>query len=502
MHPAPPSAGFNPHKGGKALKLIVPLPTRLNIPGTRAYLVGGSVRDLILGDRPLDYDVVVQAPEAYAVQLAGKLGRRCIPMGRDPFRVYRIVADGIQVDVAAINGDTLEADLMKRDFTINALACDLNDGQVVDPAGGLIDLQQRVVRMVSPRVFRADPLRLLRAFRMAAVLGFAIEPATLAAIRSAPDDIRASAGERILSELHKILACRHSHRTILAMAEAGLLEAVLPELTPLHGTRQNHHHSLDGWDHTFQAYTQLEHILTDPQERLPERASEFVLKIDCHESVLLKLALLLHDIGKPACRSIDGSGSIHFYGHPRRGAAMMPSLCQRLRMSTRDRNRLTFLIANHQRPMDLYLAATERSGQKSTKAQGRFFRLCAESAPHILLHALADNLGKHPIQEQTITGASAFIIDLLETYFNRIKERREKPLINGRDLIEQFGLTPSPQFATLLSHIEEAHLSGDIQNRPQALQWVATHLKQTRSLPVVRPENTGSRMNNSNSDNN
>ncbi len=454
--------------------MIIKAPTHIVVPHPEAYLVGGSVRDLIRGRSPLDYDIVVgQDPEIYAAKLAKQLKARVISLGKEPFTVYRVVAGNTSVDVAAMHAPGIEADLEARDFTINALACHLDSGRILDPTGGLHDLRHRVVRMVSSRAFAADPLRLLRAFRMAVTLDYDIEPGTLEVIAQRSAEIRKSAGERVLAELHKILASADSHRWLVQMASAGLLTAIFPELKPLQTCRQHNQHAEDLFSHTLQAFHQMECLLSRPEEVTAKETTRFISALKQHQRVLLKLAILLHDIGKPQSRTIDATGKTHFCGHAKKSAALLPAICRRLRMSNHDRDWLTFIIGQHQRPLDLILSADKSTGQISSRALGRFFRQCGSHAPALLLHAMADNLGKQRAQSLNQGAMGPSITALMETYFTRIQTRIAQPLINGNDLIRHFGLVPSPRFGSILEQIQEACLAGSIQNRDQALKRVA-----------------------------
>ncbi len=469
-------------KHQETVSLVITPPKHIIVPHPNAYLVGGSVRDLIRGSTPFDYDIAVaQEPEVYAAKLARQLGSRVIPLGKKPFTVYRVVAGTTSVDVAAMNGTSIESDLKARDFTINALACELANGQIIDTTRGLDDLKHHTIRMVSYQAFRADPIRLLRAFRMAAVMNYYIEPRTLEAIADGAATIQRSAGERVLSELHKTLACPHSHRSIVKMAETGLLAAIFPELIPLQTCRQNRYHAEDVFNHSLNAYRQMENILASPEDRLSGETARFVTTLGDHKRILLKMALLLHDIGKPQSRSKDDTGEIHFYGHAKLGVTLLQPICRRLRMSNFDCEWLAFIIGNHQRPLELFLSANNRSGKASSKAVGRFFRKCGDHAPSLLLHALADNLVKIEQQNTNVNGMHQLIVDLLFTYFESIQTRRANPLINGDDLIRSFGLSPSPLFGSILGQIEDAYLAGSIQNRDQALEWVKNLIHQPPS---------------------
>ena len=288
---------------------------RLLPPEDGAFLVGGCVRDLLIGKPPADYDVAVSSgPESYARRLAERHGGRPVAIGPARHRIFRVVAGDRVFDVSPLAGSSIAADLHNRDFTINAMAFDLTRQALIDPENGRADLRNRVIRMVSPAAFTRDPLRQLRAFRLAAQFTCRIEPQTVQAVKNGAGTITRGAGERIRTELLKMLAISKSVNLIEQMAACGLLFDILPELAPLQSCRQNAHHSFDAWTHTLVAFRRLE-ALIDPDSRAEggsplDRAVQALH--DGGRTGLLKMALLLHDVGKPATRSVDEQGQVHF----------------------------------------------------------------------------------------------------------------------------------------------------------------------------------------------
>ena len=223
-------------------KLTLP-PFLKELPG-RAYLVGGSVRDLMLGRQPADYDIAVDLDaRGVADRIATRLGARVILLGHGPNAIHRVVTRTVCVDTAVIKGADIYSDLGARDFTINAMACTLEYGDIIDPFDGGSDLGNRIVRMVTHNAFDDDPLRLIRAYRMAAELDFAIHAKTRSAITERCQRIQEPAGERIWNELSRIMATPASHAHITAMADTGMLEALFPELITLRTCRQNQFHT-------------------------------------------------------------------------------------------------------------------------------------------------------------------------------------------------------------------------------------------------------------------
>lgn len=454
----------------------IELPHVLRCSDKTVYLVGGSVRDLIRDAVPTDYDVVVFGdPRAYAERLAGQIKTRVIELGTDRHTVYHLVSGKISIDITAAKGPDIEQDLIQRDFTINAMACSLADGRVVDVTTGLADLSGGMVRMISPAVFQEDPVRLIRAYRMAATLGFRIDAETAGAIARRAALIRQSAGERVWSELRQILTTPGSHDQISAMARSSLLIAILPQLAQLKGCQQNRHHAHDVLDHTLQALTALEAIIEDPAPHFTAQAVHCIEEMDAGTGAILKLALLLHDVGKPDSRTVDASGRAHFYGHAKQSALLAQVIGRRLTLSNQDRGLLHFLVLYHQRPLSLFLSANRDFGRLPPKALGRFLRQSGSRTPLLLLHALADHLGKGVASD----GMAAFIKLLMTAYFERMHPPR-MPLLNGNELMEAFGLSPSPLIGELLRRVEQAGLAGTIRDRKEAMAWVADFLIKNR----------------------
>ena len=455
----------------------LPIPTNILSQTPRAYLVGGSVRDMICGRRPLDYDIVVaKDPQGYAETLAARLNGCVVTIGKPGFPLYRIVKAPIAVDVTPLKGATLAADLSDRDFTINALAYDLNSEKIIDTTGGVADVEQGLVRMVSARAFKNDPVRMVRAHRMAIQLDFDMDPATSRAISAHAHTIQTSPGERIWAELALILSQPNSVETLRQMAQDELLFAIFPELGPLKGCRQSEPHHLDVLDHTLLAYQSLEGALTRPVKWLTGQAAALTQTFSPERQTLLKLALLLHDIGKPAKRSIDASGKIHFYGHAASGIHLARAIFKRLRMPKQEANWVDWIIANHSRPHDLY--KLDKDNRLTPKAIGKFLRLCAKHAPHLILHAMADNLGKDLSINNQIKERLSFFNHLLEAYFKTAATGNTAPLIGGRDLMAAFDLSPSPLLGALLKGIEEARLAGIFTSREAALEWAEAFLRE------------------------
>lgn len=436
--------------------------------GHRAYLVGGCVRDLLLGREPADYDVATDAtpqqvmsifPETWAV--GAQFGVVLVPVpGRDlstaepsavpqqvvevaTFRSDGVYSDGRHPDRVNFSTDPSE-DVRRRDFTINGL---LLDYQTLDPelyevrdfVGGRADLQAGVIRAigVAQQRFTEDKLRMLRAVRFAARFNFQIEEATFAAIRELAREIHAVSRERIRDELSKMLTEGRARRAFELLDETGLLAEVLPEIAAMKGVAQppQYHPEGDVWTHTLLML-----------ENLPHSASP--------ASKTLAWGVLLHDVGKPSTFRV-APDRIRFDGHVEVGVRMAEEICRRLRFSNDDTAQISALVANHMRFAD--------APKMKASTLKKFVRLPAFEE-HLELHRIDcssshGDLRNYEFVKQSIAEMPA-------------EDIRPRPLLTGDDLIAA-GYRPGPRFKEILGLVEDAQLEGGLENREHALEFVA-----------------------------
>ncbi|MFZ2633266.1 MAG: HDIG domain-containing metalloprotein [Desulfosalsimonadaceae bacterium] len=445
------------------------------IPKTpKTYLVGGTVRDMILGIPPKDYDLVtLDDPRQTAGRIAESIAGRVVALGKPGKMVFRVITRGLSLDVTPASGASIEEDLKKRDFTVNALAVSLSSGRLIDLFNGALDLQNKIIRMISVDNLRADPIRLLRAYRLAAFLNFSIDPETGRSIAAEASRISTSAGERVRDELMKLLDTPGAHRYVSQMDDAGLLTAIFPELLPLKACSQNEYHQFDVFEHTMQAVDYLEKLLHTPENLIPEHHSLKNVQPAINRWPLLKYAILLHDIGKPQTRSVDTNGRVHFYHHEQESADMARKINRRLRLSNRQQTYVDFIIRHHLKPLSLFTAF--QKDKLSQKAITRFFLKCDDLSTDLFIHAIADILGKGIAENAT--AFMEFADHMCKAYSGTFIPMAGHPrLLNGDDLIREFGLAPSPLFSKILRHVEEERLSQTIRTRDDALSVVKNFL--------------------------
>ena len=445
-------------------------------PG-QVYLVGGSVRDLLLGRRSDDIDLAVSGDaERLARYAATRSGHRMVRLGRGPLQVYRLPYPTGNMDLCRIHEAGIEAELARRDLSVNALALPLKPSdspiRLIDPCGGYIDLVEKRARFVSEANVLADPVRLLRLFRFMATLDLNPHPGSLDLVRKYSKKIQTVPGERLREEWVKLLGAARCHPVVAEMMAYGLLEALVPEMIPLRGCVQGGDHHLDVLQHTLLSLDMMEDLMRAPATVIPRFADDLKAYLENPAySVLLKTAVLLHDIGKPAVRSEDKLGRVHFHGHERLGVTLVGGIARRLRWSNSETDYICFVIRQHLRPFHLF--ESYLAGHLTPKGIYRFGRMAGEHLWGLMLHALADaSASRGPMQARR--GGLPALRDFLDYLTGAVLEQREdiheaSPLINGYELMDALNLKPGPQVGRMMRAIEEARAIGRVRNREQAL---------------------------------
>lgn len=449
---------------------------------TTLYLVGGAVRDVLLGRPVQDWDLLTADAPPLAAALAETLGMRAVLL-HEEVPTYRLVLKGEPrryLDLVSLRAPTLEQDLQARDFSLNAIAYDPLMDELHDPCGGLADVQQRLIRTLSRANLQSDPLRSLRAYRFHTELGFCLDEQTRQWLRETAGLIGNVAGERVGEELLKTLTPPRAAETLRLMDEDGLLRHLLPELEPMRGVQQGGFHHLDVWGHTLEVVANLEQIVLEPQHFFPTSialVNEY-LQHPRKPGVLL-LTALLHDIGKPQCQVRDERGWWRFFHHDEAGAQMADQIARRLALRRADTDTLTRLIHNHLRPLQLANMRLPRDGRLPTEitlsALRRLFRETHREGIGLLLLGLADAQGcRGPATVPGYHEQLAMVLDeMLTRYAQWRAQKAERPLLTGQDLINA-GFAPGPRFGEVLEAIEDAYADDLIQNREQALALAKT----------------------------
>ncbi|MQF82900.1 CCA tRNA nucleotidyltransferase [SAR202 cluster bacterium AD-802-E10_MRT_200m] len=475
--------------------------------GVKAYLVGGFIRDS-LADVPChDIDIVVEDdPEPIARKFAKEFNASYFLLDPD-HKIYRVLVHGgaeltpqsskipsvWNVDLAPIQG-SIEEDLYMRDFTINAIALDLTkktdnilETKLIDPMGGIEDLlSQKTLRSVSPAAIHTDPVRILRGVRIGTRLGLSITAQTQIEMKLGSERLFSSAPERIRNEILNILSESNSTESLLTLDTLGVLQEIFPRLSEGKGVSQPFEHYWDVFQHSIEAVKMTESILNKnfreqeligksiPWEPwLDDYFSEEV--VDGYtRSVVLKLTALLHDIAKPATKTLDHTGRARFIGHTNLGASMCSDILKQLRLSGKGINMVTTMVEQHLRPGQL----SQRGQQPTLKAIYRYFRDLDDVAIDTLFLNLADYLAargpKLDLDDwEVYCGLIAFTFNTRNDYS---QEKQCPRFVDGHDLITIFKMNPGPRFRPLLEMIQEAQSTGLVNSREEALSLIETTL--------------------------
>jgi len=445
------------------------------------YLVGGTVRDLLCGQKPVDIDLTTEGQlDRMAKKIATTLDGKIIHLGNHEVPVLRVVSPKHIIDISPLSGGCIEEDLMRRDFTINAMAYDLNKSKLVDCLEGQKDLKQKKIRMVSNHIFKSDPARLIRAFRMAASFGFSMTNETKTEISRQRGLISTVSAERIWPELVKLLKASHATHIVREMAELGLLISLIPEIEPSIGCRQNHHHQHDVFEHSLRGLKQVDRLLSN-DDRCASTFTPLLTSGNLSDVLyLLKYSALLHDIGKPAVRTVDEDGMVHFPGHATKSAKIASAISARLQLSNQEKRISDAIIRHHIRPLFLFLAS--QKGTLGSRGIIRFFKHCGDLTPAVLAHAIADIRAKKESMENRDERFIVFCHHLAVLYDDALtKQNTTARLLNGHDLMSELGLQPSPTLKLLLNRVDEFRLAGLMTTRDQALKWVESYLNKHRT---------------------
>lgn len=451
--------------------------------GEEAWLVGGAVRDGLLGAQSKDLDYAVRGDTCrLATAVADALGGRCFTYS-ETFSTQRVVlADG-EIDFASLRGPSIEADLAARDFTVDALAVSaraenlgglFETGRVIDPLGGLRHLRERRLVPCAPTAFSADPVRTLRLARLAAALDLDVAEQVLAASTRAAASLANVSGERIAQELAILLGGPAPVRGLRLLDRTGVLSAVLPEVAALRGVEQNPFHHLDVYEHTLEALERLPQVVAQMGgERFLAVPSQCGLP-GAPPLAALAFAVLFHDLGKPVVKQTAQDGRILFLRHDDVGARMAVDIAARLHQSRRFQAYLTLLIRTH-----LRLGFLVREAPLTRRALLRYRRAVEPFVFESVVLSLADRLATRGAR--TSAAAIARHYRLARVVWLEIpKATRPRPL-DGRQVMELLGLAPGPLVGEALRALQDEVDALEVRDREQAVRFLRRWWERRRS---------------------
>ncbi|MGD9581621.1 MAG: CCA tRNA nucleotidyltransferase [Vampirovibrionia bacterium] len=444
------------------------------------YIVGGYLRDLLI-DRETDdrdYVIIGESANIFAEKLAHYLDGYYVELDKDN-DIARVVLPDKQdyIDIAACVGNSIEEDLSRRDFTINAMAFNIDntsDKGIIDLYNGQSDLANRCLKVISYKNIIDDPLRILRGFRLASLLNAEIDNDTYNYIVENRALLNNVAFERINTEFNKLFNQNDSFKFVEKMAKSGVLEVVIPELSLQHNVPSNVYHHLGLYDHTLEVYNQLEKVIKIVSDTTLSHLQEYITP-STKRIVALKYAALLHDIAKPATWKIDENNKHSFIGHPEEGSVMAEEICQKLKLPSNVTKAVVKLVKYH-----LYPSQLSNTDEKPTvKAMNRFYRKIDDSVPELILLAIADRKAAVGplITEEILNNNIETLEYILENYYiAREKQEAMPKLVNGKDVMSILGISPSVRVGEILDEIRELQIEEHLITKEDAILWLKDQL--------------------------
>ncbi len=459
------------------------------------FAVGGSVRDVFLKRPIYDLDLASFSAAALSNKLASILRAKKITLDEDNI-VFRLILpnryqETRQIDIAQIQGKSIEEDLKRRDFTVNAMAWSSSKKNFLDPREGMKDLAKKTIRCRSEKILRADPLRILRAFRQSAQLGFKIEKNTLKLIKEVKALTLKSARERIRSEILALLEVPGSSQQLLAMDECGVLTSLFKDLESQRNTAVEYYGKGGVLTHSLTAAQRADFLMSHLKLIFPK---DYPAIRECRRNIVI-LAALLHDIAKPETARVI-KGRLHFFGHDLAGAAKVSKLLEGLRFSREEISLIESATRHHLRPG--YLAESEQITERSLY---RFFRDTGKDALYVLLTAWADHasyipeksllkflpLARKPVGKGLEKAPQALrktlrhlqtVNLLVSRLLNPQKEAVPTPLVNGNDIMKALKISPGPEVGNMIEKIREEQALGKIRTKEEALHFLSAFHRQ------------------------
>ena len=445
--------------------------------GRKVYLVGGTVRDYLLNRPTYDRDIIVLDENArhFSQKLAQTLDATFIPLDEEN-NIYRLVLkDKLNyLDITNPIENNFEKDLLRRDFTINALAMDIYTGEIIDSCGGKSDLKTGVIRMISDKNFDDDPLRILRAYRFQANLGFNIEDETMKAILSRKCRILEPAIERINTEVLKLFEGKYTVKALIGLDNAGILESLFPPITDVKKVPPNSHHHLDLLHHSLEVVNQIQLLYENSNNIIKEELEKSDFG-GASRLAHIKLVGLLHDIGKFSTWTIEENDRHRFIKHDDIGAKMAEKMLKEMHFSKKQIEYISKQIKLH-----IYPSSVIQAPNLSEKHYMRYIRKMEGAIIDNILLAKADRLaaqGKDITPEILETNLSG--LDKMLNYYLEIKDSL-KPLpklIDGNEIIKILDIKPSPILGQIIDALHEAQISGDIETREDAIVFIKNFYK-------------------------
>lgn len=439
--------------------------------GNEIYLVGGVVRDVMLGRENHDKDIIVlDVPaETFAKNFAESNNGVCITLD-ELNNIYRVVMpDKINyVDITNPVNNSLEEDIKRRDLTINAVALNLQTGEIIDIVNGLDDIKNRIIRGISEKNFTDDPLRIIRAYRFASVLGFVIETETKTILKTHIDKVLIPAVERRNVEIIKLFGGKYAHNVILEMDGTGIIDVLFPIMKDVKRVPSNTHHHLDLFRHSVETVKQIQLLYESSDEEVKTHLECIDFGGDTRLAHL-KFAGFLHDIGKFSTWTIEGDRH-RFIRHDEVGGELAKNFLRKEKFSKKQIEYIQFMVRHH-----IYPSSVISSPNLTEKVYMRYIRKAGDNSIDLIMLAKADRLSARgqavsdDMVNENISG-----LDKLEKFYLEIKPQL-KPLpklLTGEEIMKIKNLTPSKELGEIIKALHEAQLDGDVITKEDALNFI------------------------------
>ena len=434
------------------------------------YLVGGSVRDFLMGKFFQDRDIAIKDAKKYASDLSEKLDATFITLD-DENRIYRLVLKDKEnyLDIAELRGENIEDDLVQRDFTINAIAYDLKENKYIDVTGGNDDIKNRKIRAIKEENFIEDPLRILRAFRFMATTGFELDNELLDILKKHLNLIKNPAKERIHDEVMKLFGGKYTSKTLLKMLDAGILELIFPCVKDIKKIPSNSHHHLDLIHHVIETVRQIELQYQNSDGEVLEHLD----RIDFGGYPRInhvKLAGFLHDIGKPSTWTIEENGRHRFIKHDQIGAKSVVPMLKELKFSNKQIDYISEMIRHHIYPSNVIV-----SPNLDNKVMMRYVRKTGDNVIDNIIIAKADRLsaqGKDVTKEMTENNLKG--LDKLLSFYLEVKPTLEPlpKLLDGNEIMDILKIKQTPLLGKIINELHEAQLNGEVNSKEEAIEFI------------------------------
>jgi len=436
------------------------------------YLVGGSVRDYLMDIQSHDRDLIVTDEDAktFSQKLADILDATFVSLDEEN-KIYRLVMPN-KIDYLDITNpldNSLEKDLMRRDLTINSIAINLRTSEIVDLTGGISDIKNKIINLISDENFTDDPLRMLRAYRFQAVYGFDISIETTKSIINHANLISKPSVERINYELLKLFGGEYTVKAIESMDMSGILEILFPFVKELKKVPPNSHHHLDLFHHSIETVNQIQNLYNKSSDEIKTHLDKY--DFGGHSRLAhLKLAGFMHDIGKFSTWTIEEGGRHRFIKHDDVGAKMSVKFLKDLHFSNKQIEYISTMIKNH-----IYPSSVMSAPEISDKIMMRYIRKMENNSIDCIILAMADRLSARgpEITDEIVENNINSLYRLLNYYLSVKDTLKPLPkLLDGNDIMKILNITPSAKLGEVLNALHEAQLSGNVTNKEHAIEFI------------------------------